>query len=337
LRKFTGLNHERIAIIGSGSWATALAKLALNNCARISWFVRKQEDVDYFNEYRANPRYLTSVDFDPAAIDFYTDIAACVESASHLILAIPSAFVHDALAPLPDGLLRTRVVFSAIKGIVPQHNLIVGEYLNRIHEVPLAAIGVITGPCHAEEVALEKLSYLTIASTTAENAQTIAAMLSCRYMKCTVSDDIYGTEYAAVLKNVVAVAGGICHGLGYGDNFLAVLVSNAIQEIKRFVDAVHPIDRDIKASAYLGDLIVTVYSQFSRNRMFGAMLGKGYSVKQAQVEMNMVAEGYYAVKCVFEINKSYGVQMPIMEAVYNIIYRNASPRKEVMRLSDLLS
>jgi glycerol-3-phosphate dehydrogenase (NAD(P)+) len=203
--------------------------------------------------------------------------------------------------------------------------------------VPLENIGVITGPCHAEEVALEKLSYLTIASINNANATTLADVLSCRYLKCTVSDDIYGTEYSAVLKNVVAVAGGICHGLGYGDNFLAVLVSNAIQEIKRFVDAVHPIDRDIKASAYLGDLMVTVYSQFSRNRMFGAMLGKGYSVKQAQVEMNMIAEGYYAVKCVYEINKTYKVQMPIMDAVYHIIYQGANVRREIQKLTDFLS
>jgi glycerol-3-phosphate dehydrogenase (NAD(P)+) len=213
----------------------------------------------------------------------------------------------------------------------------VGEYLNKIFEVPLENIGVITGPCHAEEVALEKLSYLTIASLNTANAQVISEALNCRYLKSTVSDDIYGTEYSAVLKNVIAVAGGICHGLGYGDNFLAVLVSNAIQEIKLFVDAVHPIDRDIKASAYLGDLLVTAYSQFSRNRMFGTMLGKGYSVKQAQLEMNMVAEGYYAVKCVYEINKTYKVNMPITSAVYNIIYQNHDIRKEIINLSNLLS
>jgi glycerol-3-phosphate dehydrogenase (NAD(P)+) len=331
------LETAGIAIVGSGSWATALAKLALNNAPRISWFVRKEEDIAYFRQYRANPRYLTSVDFDPSAIDFYSDLEACVRSASHLVLAIPSAFLHESMSVLKPRDLQNKVIFSAIKGIVPEHNLIVGEYLNTVFKVPLEQIGVITGPCHAEEVALEKLSYLTIASMNADNAATLAGKLSCRYLKCAVSDDIYGTEYSAVLKNVVAVAGGICHGLGYGDNFLAVLVSNAIQEIKRFVDAVHPIDRDIKASAYLGDLIVTVYSQFSRNRMFGAMLGKGYSVKQAQVEMNMVAEGYYAVKCVYEINKQYKVSMPIMEAVYNIVYGRAHVRREMERLTGFLS
>ena len=198
-------------------------------------------------------------------------------------------------------------------------------------------IGVITGPCHAEEVAMEKLSYLTIASQNSKSADYVASQLACRYIKTTVSDDIYGTEYSAVLKNVFAIASGICHSLGYGDNFQAVLISNAIQEIKRFVDVVHPIDRDIKSSAYLGDLLVTAYSQFSRNRTFGGMIGKGYSVKSAQLEMNMIAEGYYGVKCVYEINKQYQVDMPITNAVYNIVYEKISPAIEMKLLSDQLS
>ncbi len=327
----------KLAIIGNGSWGTALAKLMLNNCGELNWFMRKQEDVDFFNTYHNNPRYLSSVEFDTSKINFYTDIHQCFKHSDVIVLAVPSAFLMDTIGSLTDKDFEGKVIFSAIKGIVPQENLIVGEYLNKIYKVPLSNIGVITGPCHAEEVALEKLSYLTIASQNLENAQLVSNLLNCRYLRSTVSDDIYGTEYSAVLKNVVAVAGGICHALGYGDNFLAVLVSNAIQEIKRFVDAVHPIDRDIKASAYLGDLIVTAYSQFSRNRMFGTMLGKGYSVKQAQLEMNMIAEGYYAVKCVYEINKTYNVEMPITEAVYKIIYEKKDPRKEIEHLSKLLS
>jgi glycerol-3-phosphate dehydrogenase (NAD(P)+) len=327
----------RVAIIGSGSWATALAKLLLNNLDTINWYQRKQEDVEYFKEFGNNPRYLSSVEFDTQKISFYTSLSDCFKASDYFILAVPSAFLHDTLAVLKKEELQGKSFFSAIKGIVPQYNLIVGEYLNKQFEVPLDNIGVITGPCHAEEVALEKLSYLTVASVNAARAKTVSDLLNCRYLKSTVSDDIYGTEYSAVLKNVIAVAGGICHGLGYGDNFLAVLVSNAIQEIKRFVDAVHPIDRDIKASAYLGDLLVTAYSQFSRNRMFGTMLGKGYSVKQAQLEMNMIAEGYYAVKCVHEINKKYKVNMPITNAVYNIIYGGGQVKKEIVNLSNLLS
>jgi glycerol-3-phosphate dehydrogenase (NAD(P)+) len=326
-----------IAIIGSGSWATALAKLFLNNTAGINWFIRKEEDIAHMREYKTNPRYLSSVEFDTDKITFYHSIQDCIRHSDYLVLAIPSAFLHDSFSSLGPKDLENKILFSAIKGIVPQHNLIVGEYLHKVFNVPLENIGVITGPCHAEEVALEKLSYLTIASINTARAQVLSGLLNCRYLKSTVSDDIYGTEYSAVLKNVIAVAGGICHGLGYGDNFLAVLVSNAIQEIKRFVDAVHPINRDINASAYLGDLLVTAYSQFSRNRMFGTMLGKGYSVKQAQLEMNMIAEGYYAVKCVYEINKEIHVHMPITEAVYNIIYRGLPVRKEIVQLSNLLS
>jgi glycerol-3-phosphate dehydrogenase (NAD(P)+) len=327
----------RIAIIGSGSWATALAKLFLNNTTTINWFIRKQEDISYFKEFHTNPRYLSSVEFETEKISFFTSLSDCIKNSDYLVLAIPSAFLNDSFSQIKEPDLSNKIIFSAIKGIVPQHNLIVGEYLNKVYNVPLENIGVITGPCHAEEVAMEKLSYLTIASINTSNAQTLSNELNCRYLKSNVSDDIYGTEFSAVLKNVIAVAGGICHSLGYGDNFLAVLVSNAIQEIKRFVDAVHPINRDINASAYLGDLLVTAYSQFSRNRMFGAMLGKGYSVKQAQLEMNMIAEGYYAVKCVYEINKTYKVHMPITEAVYNIIYQNHDVRKEIILLSNLLS
>jgi glycerol-3-phosphate dehydrogenase (NAD(P)+) len=331
------MKAPKVGMIGSGSWATALSKLLLNNCESVNWFIRSKTDIDYFKQHGNNPKYLTAVDFDTSKITFTDSVKDCVQKSDYLILAVPSAFLNNTLKAVDKNDLKNKVIFSAVKGIIPEHNLIVGEYLNKIFEVPFDNIGVITGPCHAEEVAMEKLSYLTIASQNTGNAQTLSALLNCRYLRSTVSDDIYGTEYAAVLKNVVAVAGGICHGLGYGDNFLAVLVSNAIQEIKRFVDAVHPIDRDIKASAYLGDLLVTAYSQFSRNRTFGTMIGKGYSVKNAQLEMNMIAEGYYAVKCVYQINKNYNVNMPITTAVYNIIYSDANARKEMEKLSELLS
>ncbi|HKC69624.1 MAG TPA: NAD(P)H-dependent glycerol-3-phosphate dehydrogenase [Bacteroidia bacterium] len=329
--------QKRIAVIGSGSWATALVKLVSNNLQEVNWFMRSEDDCIYVKQNLHNPRYLSSVQFNENKLKLFSDVEACIKNADIIVLAVPSAFCHDTIKDLPKELLANKIIFSAIKGIIPQYNLIVGEYLNKVFEVPLNQIGVIAGPCHAEEVALEKLSYLTLACTDINNAETLAHMLRCRYMKITCSDDIYGTEYSAVLKNVVAIAGGICHGLGYGDNFLSVLVSNAIQEIERFVKAVHPIDRDIKASAYLGDLLVTAYSQFSRNRMFGTMLGKGYSVKMAQLEMNMIAEGYFAVKCVYEINKTYDVDMPITQAVYNICYENVSPAIEMKLLADKLS
>ncbi|MDF2448155.1 MAG: glycerol-3-phosphate dehydrogenase [Bacteroidota bacterium] len=330
-------NGKRIAVIGSGSWATAIVKIICNNAGTVSWFFRNQSDIEHMTKYGHNPRYLSSVQFDSEKLDLSSNLLEIIKNADIIILAVPSAFIHNTLKDVPPEMFRDKMIFSAIKGIVPEFNLIVGEYLNSFFDILLDHIGVITGPCHAEEVALEKLSYLTLACRDIEKADELCEYMRCRYIKCSSSDDIYGTELSAVLKNVVAVAGGICHGLGYGDNFLSVLVSNAIQEIDRFVAAVHPIDRDTKASAYLGDLLVTAYSQFSRNRMFGTMLGKGYSVRQAQLEMNMVAEGYYAVKCVVEINKKYEVHMPITNAVNNIIYNHKDARTEMADLAEQLS
>jgi glycerol-3-phosphate dehydrogenase (NAD(P)+) len=333
----------RIAVIGGGSWATAIVKMLCDESAgavageMITWWIRSQETIDYIRNYKHNPRYLSSVELKLNLINLQHDIKAVVKNNDVLIMAVPAAFLAEALKDLTADDFKGKVVFSAIKGIVPGANLIVGEYFNKQFDVLYSNIGVITGPCHAEEVALEKLSYLTVASQSAEYAQLVADRIRCRYIRATVSDDIYGTEYAAVLKNVFAIASGICHGLGYGDNFQAVLISNAIQEISRFVDAVHPIDRDIKSTAYLGDLLVTAYSQFSRNRMFGAMVGKGYSVKMAQLEMNMVAEGYYAVKCIHEINMRYGVHMPISDAVYRVLYEKMSPVIEIRLLCDKLT
>lgn len=328
-------SQPKIAVIGSGSWATAIVKILSNNCKQINWYFRKPEDIAFIKQYGHNPRYLSSVFFDTTKLNLSDNLQQMIDQSDVVILAVPSAFIHNTIKDI-KGLDR-KIVFSAIKGIVPEYNLIVGEYLNSVYGVAFDNIGVITGPCHAEEVALEKLSYLTLACGDISNAEALCRLMACRYIKCSASDDIYGTELSAVLKNVIALAGGICHGIGYGDNFLSVLVSNAIQEIERFVAAVHPIDRDIKASAYLGDLLVTAYSQFSRNRMFGTMLGKGYSVKHAQLEMNMVAEGYYAVKCVHEINKKYNVNMPITEAVYHIIYENKNVVTEMQQLAEKLS
>jgi glycerol-3-phosphate dehydrogenase (NAD(P)+) len=330
------MEAPNIAVLGGGSWATAIVKMLSNNTEQLGWWLRNEETVAYVKKHKHNPKYLSSVEFDTNRINVSSDIKGLISWADYVVLAIPSAFLKEALSDCHD-LFKDKVVFSAIKGIVPEDNAIVGDFMHNSFNVPYESIGVITGPCHAEEVALERLSYLTIASQDLEKAQVIADHLSCRYIKTTVSEDIYGTEYSAVLKNVVALAAGICHGVGYGDNFQAVLISNAIREMKAFVDAVHPIDRDIKESAYLGDLLVTAYSQFSRNRTFGNMIGKGYSVKSAQLEMNMIAEGYYATQCVKEINKKYGVEMPIMEAVYNILYEKISPRVEMTILADKLN
>ena len=328
--------EPRIAVFGGGSWATAVVKLLQNNVTSLNWFMRNYSSIEYIRKYYRNPRYLSDVTIDLDKISLCDDINSVVERSDILVFAIPAAFLEDALSKLKIS-LDNKIIISAIKGMIPEENLIIAKYFNTKFNIPYSSFGVIAGPCHAEEVALERLSYLTIASETKNISEYISSKLNCRYLQTFVSDDIIGTEYSAVLKNIFALAAGICNGLGYGDNFQAVLISNAIREIERFANAVHPITRDIKDSAYLGDLMVTAYSKFSRNRTFGNMIGKGYSVKSAQLEMNMVAEGYYAVKSISRINEKLNVDMPITNAVYNILYGNKSPKEEIDKLTFLLS
>ena len=330
-------NKTKVAVIGGGSFATALTKIISNNSDSITWWLRNEESVEFIRRYHHNPNYLSDVQIDLNKVYPTSKINEAIADAEIIILAVPSAFLKSSLKDITAVDLDGKIIVSAIKGIVPETNQVIADFLNEQYNIPFENIGVITGPCHAEEVALERLSYLTVASKSKQNGGRIAQMIRCRYIRVTESEDIYGTEYAAVMKNIMASASGICHGLGYGDNFQSVLISNASKEIKRFIDAVSNIQRDINDSAYLGDLLVTAYSQFSRNRMFGSMLGKGYSVKFAQIEMNMIAEGYYAVKCIYEINKKYNVDLPITAAVYHICYEKISPRVEVKLLTEALS
>ena len=329
----------KIAMIGGGSWATAIIKMLSDNITEkeIYWWLRNEESIAHIKAFKHNPNYLSSVEIKVPQDHISSNIKQIFKAADYVVLNVPAAFLKETLAEISEEDFKGKKIVSAIKGIVPDENQIIGEFIHQTYNVPLNDILVISGPCHAEEVALEKLSYLTIASTDVDLAAQFSALLQTRYIKTNVSDDIFGTEYAAVLKNIYAVASGICHGLGYGDNFQAVLISNAIREIKAFVDAVHPIERDIMESAYLGDLLVTAYSQFSRNRTFGNMVGKGYTVKSAQLEMNMIAEGYYAVSCMHHINKKYKVEMPISRAVYAILYEKHSPHIEMKLLTEQLS
>lgn len=331
-------DNKKIAVLGGGSWATAIVKLLSENVSpknKIAWYMRSKNAINNIKEHKRNPKYLSGVKLNIELLYLSNDLNEIINRSDVLIFAIPSAFLKSALADITVD-ISNKMIVSAIKGIVPEDNLIIAEYFNKYFKVALNSVVVIAGPCHAEEVALERLSYLTIASQDLLKAEFIANSLETRYLKTSISDDIYGTEYAAVLKNVFAVSAGVCHGLSYGDNFQAVLISNAIQEIKRFVDTVRPIDRDIKSSAYLGDLLVTAYSKFSRNRTFGLMIGKGYSVQAAQLEMNMIAEGYYAVNCIHQINSKYNIYMPINDAIYNILYQGKPPAFEIKLLTDKL-
>ncbi|NUM49794.1 MAG: NAD(P)H-dependent glycerol-3-phosphate dehydrogenase [Flavobacteriales bacterium] len=327
----------KIGVIGGGSWPTALVKILGNNVTHIHWWMRNEKAAEHFTKFYHNPNYLSSIQFEPNKVSVSTNLQHVINESEVLIMGVPAAFLVDVFNTHKTSGIKNKILFSAIKGMVPEYHAIPARFFHKQFGTPYDKIGIICGPCHAEEVAMEKLSYLTIACQNTRHAEMMANFLSCRYIKTTVSDDLFGTELSAVLKNVFAIAAGICHGLGYGDNFQAILVTNAIQEIERFVDAVNPIHRDVKSSAYLGDLLVTAYSQFSRNRNFGTMIGKGYSVKAAQLEMNMTAEGYYAVKSLHEMNKKFNVQMPITEAVYRILYEKMSPIMEMSLLTDKLS
>lgn len=325
----------KFSVIGGGSWATAIAKMLCVNQPEICWYMRNQSAIDHIRTQKHNPNYLSSVEFDNSKLKLTTDINEAVKYADYLIFAIPSAFLNTELEKLTES-LKDKVLFSAIKGIVPETFLIVGEHFHNKYDISYNNIGVITGPCHAEEVALERLSYLTIACADAQKAKVVAKNLASNYIKTKISDDIIGTEYAAMLKNIYAIAAGIAHGLGYGDNFQSVIMSNAIREMKKFIRKVHKMKRNINNSAYLGDLLVTGYSVFSRNRMFGNMIGKGYTVKSAMMEMSMVAEGYYAVKSAYKLNQEYGAKTPIIDAVYEILYEGKDAKKVFKKLTEKL-
>ncbi|GAB3770292.1 NAD(P)H-dependent glycerol-3-phosphate dehydrogenase [Spirosoma horti] len=327
----------RLTMVGGGSWATALVKILSENNVSVKWWLRKKSDADHIKTFGHNPSYLSDVQINTRKVKVCTKIKESFKDSDYVILAVPAAFISDALTGLKPADFIGKSVVSAIKGMIPGANQLVTDWVREQYGVPVERMSVIAGPCHAEEVALEKKSYLTIASQNPACAASVADFLRCRFVQTTPVDDIYGIEYSAVMKNIIALACGITRGLGYGDNFQAVLVSNAMQEIRRFVDAVYPKHRDLSGSAYLGDLLVTAYSPFSRNRTFGTLIGRGYTIQSAQAEMNMIAEGYYAVKSIYEINQQFGVNMPITDAVYAILYERAAPTTEMNLLTGVLA
>ncbi len=330
------MNKElKFAVLGGGSWATAIVKMLTENLKMVTWYMRNEDAVEHIKKQKHNPNYLSSVEFKVDQLDLTTDLNYAVSNNDILIFAIPSIFLESELSKLNIS-LEDKIVFSAIKGIVPETGLIVGEHFHEKYNLPFPNIGVITGPCHAEEVALERLSYLTIACADTDKAKLVAQRFNSDYIKTKISDDIIGTEYAAMLKNIYAIAAGIAHGLGYGDNFQSVLMSNAIREMNRYIKRVHKMKRNINNSAYLGDLLVTGYSTFSRNRMFGNMIGKGYTVKSAMMEMSMVAEGYYATKSAYELKSTFKskVKSPIIDAVYEVLYGGKNAKRIFKELTD---
>ena len=340
-------NCGPIAIIGGGSWATAIAKIVIGHTHHIGWYMRRDDRIEDFRRLQHNPAYLTSVHFNIDEIYFSSNLNDIVQRYSTLVFVTPSPYLKNHLKKLRTR-LSDKFIVTAIKGIVPDENLVCSEYFHQVYDVPYDNLACIGGPSHAEEVALERLSYLTVGCADTEKAQAFADVLASGFIKTKTSADVLGIEYASVLKNVYAIAAGICSGLKYGDNFQAVLMSNALQEMNRFLTVIKEIHDETTAltakgtqqqtaiidSAYVGDLLVTGYSNFSRNRTFGSMIGKGYSVKSAQIEMEMIAEGYFGTKCMKEINQRLHVNMPILDAVYNILYERIAPQIEIKLLTD---
>ncbi len=313
--------YGKIAVMGGGSWATALAKLLLQNCDEIIWYMRRDDRIESFRRLGHNPAYLSDVEFPIDRINFYSDINAACDAADTLLMAMPSPYFKSHLAKLTIDISGKNIAI-ATKGIVPDENELISDYMESYYGVDPSRIVVISGPCHAEEVALGRMSYLTVASYDTDMARDFTNALNGKAMKALVSTDVRGIEYAGVLKNVYAIASGMVHGFKAGDNFQAILISNAIREMERFIDKMAEGKRNICDSVYLGDLLVTSYSRFSRNHNFGSMIGRGSAVKRAMMEMEMVAEGYYGTKCIWEINRDHGVEMPILDAMYAVLYKH---------------
>ena len=322
----------KVCILGGGTWGTALAKIVLMNQKHINWFIRRDDQIEGFHKLRHNPNYLTNVSFNLDQITFYSSIEKAIKASDTVIIAIPSPYVKQYFRRVRNATFRDKFMVSALKGIIPSYNMVMSEFLSSTYAIPAENIGVISGPCHAEEVALERLSFLTVASSDLNKATQLSEVITSRFLKAHVSNDVVGIELAAVLKNIYAIAAGICHGLKYGDNFQAVLMSNCVQEMERFLRCVVPLERTITDQHYLGDMLVTGYSQFSRNRTLGSMIGKGYSVKTAQLEMEMIAEGYYGAKCIDELNSRFQIDMPVARMVYQVLYEKLPPQNAISNL-----
>lgn len=325
----------KIAVMGGGSWATALAKIVMYSQPEINWYMRRTDRIEDFKLMKHNPAYMPSITFDTSRINFYDEINQVIEDSDTLIFATPSPYIKDHLQKVTTS-LEKKYIISAIKGIVPDENMLVNDYLSLYYGVNPENIIVIAGACHAEEIAMEHLSYLTLVCRDIKKANKLSeSIFSTPYLNSACSRDMTGLEYVSVLKNIYAIVAGICNGLKYGDNFQAVYIPNAFDEMVRFLNVVHPMRRNITSAAYLSDLLVTSYSTFSRNRMFGKMIGEGNSVNIAKIELGMVAEGYYATKCIHEINEKYNVEMPILDALYAILYERKIPAEQIKKITEI--
>jgi glycerol-3-phosphate dehydrogenase (NAD(P)+) len=343
----------RFGIIGSGSWGTALVKILTDNHQSLNWWIRNPGVIDHIRKKNHNPQYLSSVYFDISHLNLTNDLEKLIRDSSCLIIAVPSAYIEQLFDPLPQEIFEGKQILSAVKGILPGKNLLLNDYLKQQFQFNAEGYFTVMGPCHAEEIAAEKLSYLTFSGLSETSAGELASHFTTDYLNTVINNDIYGVQYAAVLKNIYALGSGIAHGLEYGDNFLSVFIANCADEMAGFLlkagirhmevgihditDSVHEKKTaNYAASVYLGDLLVTCYSLFSRNRTFGNMIGKGYSVNAAQLELNMVAEGYNGSYCLYRINQQLKADMPIADSIYKVLWENVNVREAFKRIEGLL-
>lgn len=329
-------------IIGNGSWATALAKVLTDNGNYVHWWMRKESATKHLRERHHNPNYLSSVVFPHDSINPTTNLQEVIHNSEKILLVTPSAYMEPILEALPKNIFNGKIIISAVKGLLPQHSNLINDYLKENFDFDTQNYFAITGPSHAEEVAEERLSYLTFSGLNVEHSKEIAEGFTNYYLKTTVNNDLWGSQYAAVLKNIYALGAGIAHGADFGDNFLSVYITNCFREMHYFLtnqfDQLHPSDDypDFHTSAYLGDLLVTSYSLHSRNRTLGTFIGKGYSVKSAFTEMNMVAEGYFAAKSINNIINNMGLQMPIIQTIYRVLWENKSADEGLKDIVDCM-
>jgi glycerol-3-phosphate dehydrogenase (NAD(P)+) len=343
----------RFGILGSGSWGTALVKILTDNHHTVNWWIRNKATIDHLSKKNHNPQYLSSVYFDINHLNLTNDIEKLIRDSDCILIAVPSAYIEEIFQQLPPGIFENKIILSAVKGILPGKNLLLNDYLSQQFQFGSDRYFTVMGPCHAEEIAAEKLSYLTFSGNSVTKAQEIASNFSTEYLNTVTNNDIYGVQYAAVLKNIYALGAGMAHGLEYGDNFRSVFIANCADEMAGFLlkagishieVGIHEVavsvdekkSANYAASVYLGDLLVTCYSLFSRNRMFGNMIGKGYSVNAAKLELNMVAEGYNASKCLYLLNHHFQADMPISDTIYKILWQNVNVREGFKHIEPLL-
>ena len=328
--------ESRCAVIGHGSWATVLVKVLTTNESCVGWYVRNNEVLELLRDEGRNCRYLSDIEFDMNRIRLSDDLNAIVSEADILFLVTPAAYLKYYLSDLRIS-LKDKMVVSAVKGIIPDENLFVTDYLKQQYGLSDAQLCFICGPTHAEEVGHGQLTYLTLACKEVMNTRVVGEKLKTSYIKISCQSNIDYLERSSVLKNIYAIIVGIAVGMGYGDNFISVLVSNCIKEMYFLLDPKNVNDlTKFTPSNFFGDLLVSCYSSHSRNRQLGMLIGRGNTVKTALNEMTMVAEGYYSSAMLPFLPEEQRRQLPIAEKAYQVLHQGMSARKAIKDLENLL-